>query len=289
MELKNRKTLKRQFENGKMPSEASFHDLIESMVNKVEDGFAKDMQHGLLLSPQGDSQRVMSFFERIDEDSPAWDIRLNPETENEKAEGIGFGEAGKDGEAGETRLFIENGGNVGIGTINPNLKLQVEGAVGMHARIGTYAKGTVDADRKWKDLPLGKGDDPYMTGCQAFEVVAQVNKEKFDKFAILHAIAICAFGRTKTIRKTGVYHPFAWNRLRLRWKKEKIGGKKKEDKVQDETNETKNGFKRHPRFKLQIKTASNYGTTTQDQEEGQIQIKYHISQLWLPDTSWMNL
>ena len=142
MEIFNRSTLKRFFQRGQIPTEVHFANLIDSTINKIDDGFAKNVEDGLKLSPIGDSQKLISFFEDIKETHSAWSISVNP---NERSKGLSISE-GKVG----SRLFMQKGGNIGLGTTSPLFPLEVDGAVGMKARIGTYPrKAVISADGEW--------------------------------------------------------------------------------------------------------------------------------------------
>ncbi len=90
MEIFNRSTLKRFFQRGQIPTEVHFANLIDSTINKIDDGFAKDVEDGLKLSPIGDSQKLISFFEDIKETHPAWSISVNP---NERSKGLSISES----------------------------------------------------------------------------------------------------------------------------------------------------------------------------------------------------
>ena len=46
----NRDSLKSVFTNGSRPNENNFGSLIDSMVNKVDDGISKNLKDGLILS-----------------------------------------------------------------------------------------------------------------------------------------------------------------------------------------------------------------------------------------------
>lgn len=118
-----------------------------------------------------------------------------------------------------------------------------QGHVASKERMVTNKEGKVPADGKWHDIVAG------LTGCHAFEIMAYSGVEGKGKYALMHAIAISTFGKSKSkISKTCAHYGFWWNKITLRW----VG-------------ETKN-------FGLQIKTMSNYG-------EGN-EIYFRISLLW---------
>lgn len=241
MALFNRDTLKNYFKRGSFPTEVHFSDLIDSTVNKVDDGFAKDMNDGLQLSPQGSSKKLMSFYENVKDKSSAWNISLNPDS---RSKGLSFA----DGE-GNNALFLQNGGQVGIGTTTPHYELEVGGMVGMQGRIGTFLVGEAPADGKWHTLIDG------LNHTHGFEVMAYASGlQTKGKYALTHAICLVTYGRSNSkIRQTRACYRWPWHRIRLRW-----------------TGSTYN-------YALQIKTGSHYGT---DENELPYKIHYRVTKLW---------
>lgn len=249
MALLNRETLKNFFRKGKFPSEVHFSDLIDSTVNKIDDGFAKSEQDGLQLAPQGESSRLISFFEKVSDALPRWQLNLKKE---EKSEGLSFDkvETGRDGQP-ETvsRLFLHQNGNVGVHTTEPAFPLEVNGAAAMKGRVGTCYAGQVEGDGKWHDIITG------LDGVHAFEIVARIDGPPSQgKYAISHAIAVSAFGKSRNrIRQTRSHFGWFWNRIEMRWK----------GSIRDNN--------------LQIRTRSHYGI---DPELGVCMIRYHVTSLW---------
>jgi hypothetical protein len=237
MNLKNRETLKEFFRKGKMPAEGNFEALIDSMVNRIDDGFSKDMEHGLMLSPEGSSKSLISFFRSIEQKNPAWTITIDAD---DKHRGLSFLEPGQQG---GIRLFLQEGGNIGIGTIEPNYKLEVNGLVGMKGRVGTFSSGTIPANGKWQNVIAD------LNGCHAFEIVARVGEPGKGRYALLYATAASTFGRSKSkITKMQAHYGWWWNKLRVRW--------------------TGSTFS----YGLQLRSRRNYGKD--------IMIHYHITKLW---------
>jgi hypothetical protein len=244
MAVLNRKTLKNFFRRGNMPTEVNFTDLIDSSVNKVDDGFSKNMEDGLQLAPTGSSRKVLSFFDNIKDASASWHISLNPTNRNK---GISISDNNDD-----TRFFVRDGGNIGIGTMQPRFALEVNGMVGMKGRVGTYATGEIPANREWHTILSG------LDSSNAFEIMAEVRGIKGrGRYAMMHAIALSTYGRSKSkIKKTHAYFGWFWNRISARW----IGD------VHD--------------YSLQLRTMSNYGM---DEHNEPIMIRFNVIRLWGSD------
>lgn len=226
IKLLNRQSLKVLFTAGARPKESNFFSLIDSMVNKVDDGISKTEKDGLILSPEGkESDRVISFYQNVEDELPQWSVSLDqkedkslsliaPVSETEETNAITF----------------QKSGAIGIGTQKPRTTLEVDGTLGVNTRVGTYKIGTVAADGEWHTIVSN------LDGCTAFEVMAQVGKKKKGRYALLHAHALSTFGRSRhKIRKTQAYYGWCWNKISIRF-----------------TGSTYN-------YSLQLKTRSNYG------------------------------
>jgi hypothetical protein len=243
MILMGRSQLKKYFKNGTVPVENHFSFLIDSMANKLDDGFSKDEDHGLMIAPTGRSEKLISFFDSIDEKSPAWYI----EKGTKENPGLSIGEGD-----GESRLFIQNGGNVGIGTMKPNHKLDVDGFVGMKGRVGTFLSGEVPANGRWHTIA---GD---LNHAQGFEVIARVGQKTSGRHAILHAFAFSTFGDSwQAIRRSSAFYRFFWHKISIRF-----------------SGSTFN-------YQLQVKTFMNYG---EDEDGRDIMIRFYITKLWDDET-----
>lgn len=203
MSVQNRSTLKSFFRKGQMPSEAHFNDLIESMINKVDDGMSKTIDDGLTLSPIGTSNKLISFYKSIEDKNPAWSVEVDSGTSN-----LNF----KD-HKGDSVLTLNNQGRIGIQQNQPRYELDVNGVAGMTGRIGTLEQGQIPADGKWHEVVVD------LDGCNAFEIMAGVGKQKTGKYALLHAIAISTYGKSRPkIRKTQAFYGVRCNKIQVRWR-----------------------------------------------------------------------
>jgi hypothetical protein len=238
-----REELKKYFRNGNIPSENDFGFLIESMINKQDDGISKDEIDGLLIYKSELSKRLLTFFNHIDETQPFFLV----ERDDKKIPSLKFCACNKSEKADseENSFFFHEGGKLGVGKrSNENYKLDVKGFVGMEGRIGTYKSGSVLADGQWHSVIKD------LDNCQAFEIVARAGVKGKGKFAMMHAIALSTYGRSRSkIRKTRAHYGFFWNKLNLRWK----------------------GDSTH-KYHLQLRSNCNYGYDTR--------IFYSITKLW---------
>jgi len=209
--LYNRDSLYEHFKNGTRPTENHFFDLINSTINKLDDGISKDFENGLQLAPQtqnnGNGEKVISFYEQLDGSSPLWTINL-----------IGAGRdkmlSIKNEQNKEVLLSLTQNGKIGINNADPKYDLDVNGTAGMKSRIGTFEQGIIKANNQWQ--PILKG----LKSCNMFEVVAMAYGEHGGgKYASLHAIASNAYsGKRGRIRCSRDYYGWKWwRRIGLRW------------------------------------------------------------------------
>ncbi len=202
MPLQNRDTLKNFFKKGNLPAESNFYDLIDSMINKVDDGMSKNLEEGLMLSPIGTSEKLMSFYKSIEDKSPAWSFNINR----------GDANLNINNHLGDSIVTLNRNGLVGINNINPQHELDVKGTVGMTGRIGTGYTGKILADGNWHPILT------ELNGCHALEIVAGVGKKKTGKYALIVANAISTFGKSKNkVKILQAHYGVRCNMIRLRW------------------------------------------------------------------------
>lgn len=130
IDKKDRSTLKSYFRKNSIPTESNFADLIDGMLNQKDDGIVKLPGDPLSIAAAGDAagpQKVINFYGNLAEANPAWMLQLNPRSDQNKPETAQAGFSISDGQ-GVSRLFIDKStGNVGIGMIHPQAKLDIEG------------------------------------------------------------------------------------------------------------------------------------------------------------------
>ena len=90
--------------------------MINSFVNRLDDGISKTKEEGLLLVPDQEvSDKLLSFYKLIDDEYPEWSVSLDI---NDKGKGLNFVKIDHDGEASST-LYLDKSGNVGISEPEP--------------------------------------------------------------------------------------------------------------------------------------------------------------------------
>ena len=77
MAKKDRNTLKKYFEAGRLPSSEQFADLIDSMLNVIEEGFDKTAEEGFKVSQIDNTGKLISFYENIEVKKSVWSLRLD--------------------------------------------------------------------------------------------------------------------------------------------------------------------------------------------------------------------
>lgn len=204
----NRESLYEKFKNGKRPIEKDFEDLINSTVNRLDDGISKNFDTGLELAPQGEhGEEILSLFEKINDLLPTWKFKLV-------------------GDSGRKRLCITNSveqdaisitpeNKVGINCSEPEFELDVAGVVASEGRVGTFAKGEVPADGQWRTILSN------LKGVNGFEMIAVAHAiEGQGKYAMLHAILLNAYsGHSGSIKKShNIFGWKWWKRINVRWK-----------------------------------------------------------------------
>lgn len=238
-----RELLKKYFKHGEIPTENHFSSLIDSMLNKQDDGFSKDDRNGFILSASPEAGRFITLYETMDDQAPFFVL----EKDNHESGGVKLTPGNPEGlgDSQQGSIYFHTNGNLGIGKRSlGEHRVEVQGFAGMDGRAGTYRKGSVPANGKWHSIVK------RLDNCQAFEIVARTGTKSSGKFAIVHAIAMRALGKSHgRIRRTGAHYGFFWNKIKLRWH------------VLD-----------NHQYELQIKTNSNYGPD--------VNVYYHVCKLW---------
>jgi hypothetical protein len=232
-----RDELEQLFKNGRIPSEKDFESLIGSTLNLKDDGLLKDPVEGLVIKPMGESDSLITFYSSIDDSVPFFGIKKIMDGRP----ALEIAPTGGDEKADKTEKAFVFQEDISLG-INQKpdegCKLSVKGIIGTEGRIGTLIKKKVPANGIWHDILLP--GSKYFDGCQILEIVARAGKLGSRKYAVMHALALTAFGGNGShprIRRTGAHFGFFWNRIRVRWRSVNVN-----------------------EFCLQVKTSSNYGT-----------------------------
>lgn len=246
----------------------AFEHLVDSSLNIKDDGIGLNPDHGLILTSKGPAKSLVSFYQKIsDKTMPLWTFSLDSA---KQTKGLNIMEGTT------SRLFIKNGGLIGINTVNPNYQLDINGLLGTKGLVGTYARGTIHADGKWHTLTNMRN----MEGCVMYEIIAHINDSKDKRFGLTLATMLLTHG--KRGYKNKVYSVAAgskwlWgkflNNIHFRW-------------VVDDLN-TEPGKER---YMIQIRSKSHYGMLDGQPKE----IFYRVKKLWdrefeleqYPDKEW---
>lgn len=262
MTKRNRKTLADHFVDGKMPTQESFGDLIDSMVNIIDDGFDKSAKDGMKVAQLDNNSKLISFYDEITVKEPLWSIAFSMSGYGGDSRGkknLNFFYGGNQlagltlASASEPETSQENTGNekirVGINKNNPERELDVRGVIASDGRIGREGKQEhqVRADGNWHPIIQG------LDGCHAFEIMAGVGKKHSGRYALLHAFALSTFNSKKgNITCHQAHYSSRCDQIDLRW----IG-------------EMHN-------YSLEMRTRCDYEQSATEE----IYIRYYITQLW---------
>lgn len=241
MALLTRSTLKNLFKRGNVPTEVNFADLIDSTVNKVDDGFAQSSTEGWMLATQGPDQKLLSFYESIRDPNSMFNVSLNP---SRHSKGLSFNDENND-----SVLFLRDNGNIGINTTLPRYKLEVKGMVAMEGRVGIYKTGEIPADGRWHTIL------DELEGMKAFEIFARAEGRKGrGRYAMTHAVALGLYGKGR-IEAIKASYGWFFQKIKFRWK----------GSIDS--------------YRLEMCTAGNYGFTDTN-NRNQAVVRYYIAKLW---------
>lgn len=211
MGVKNKESLKNYFQKGGIISEKQFIDLIDSSVNVIDDGIDVQPKDGLRLNPTGIFSRLISFFKKKTQKAPNYTLNIDFNDN----EGLSINNS-------EDKSVLKiSGDKVGVNIDNPEYDIHVNGIVGAKSRIGTYSKGSIDADGNWHKII----DD--LDGINVFEIVASasgtINK---GDYSVIYAIALSTFGGKRSRNIIKVFNAnwysfferfFSRRKIMLRW------------------------------------------------------------------------
>ncbi|MCB0641767.1 MAG: hypothetical protein KDC44_09020 [Phaeodactylibacter sp.] len=255
MAEKSREALVALFQRG--VTDKAYKDLIDSTFNKQDDQMTIRSDAGLILTPRGASSKLMSFSESIQEQSsPIWSVNFGGKVGRDKQGSIDLSIT----EGQEPRLYLQAGGNVGIGTDKPKYKLDVNGIAGMAGRVGTYMADQAPADGQWHTI-LDELD-----GVHGFEIMAHIIDSEDQRFGLTHALLLMSHGKKGyQNRVCSVEAGSSWlwgrffNKLAFRW-------------VVDGNNSSRN----QEYYAIQIKSRTHYGMRDGDTKK----IFFRVTKIW---------
>lgn len=173
-----RDELKKKFQNGRIPSAIDFSKLIDSMVNKLDDGFIKEEKNGFVFVPSNSNQKILSFRREINDKNIFFSIETDTGKKPANADDI-TNAAGDEGAednnpadqldqddeylrlipggndeaiADQKSFYFHKNGNLGIGkTCKPNFKLDVNGFLSVEGRVGSFQSEAVPPEENKKE------------------------------------------------------------------------------------------------------------------------------------------
>ena len=127
-DTKNRTELKSYFVTNSIPTEGSFSNLIDAMLNQKDDGVVKLPGNPLCIEASGDDagpKDAVHFYRDFADPEPDWTLNLNPLSNPDDPKSTRLGFSISDGK-GNSRLFIDRStGNIGIGVAAPTAQLSL--------------------------------------------------------------------------------------------------------------------------------------------------------------------
>lgn len=210
MALRGRKILKEFFSDGRRPSEQEFEDLIDSSVNRLDDGYSKNSKDGLKLSPKDEKGILMSFCAQSGTE-PSWFFSID----NEKNLLI----YQKTENSSPQKLLLNSKEPPSLVLKSP--KTVIEGDIELHGikkgqSVSDELQKELVADGKWHDVTTLKD------GVYVLEIVASIQGAPGDgEYAVLMGWATHAFGSHKKIKTVGSHYGFWGHKLKMRWYKKK--------------------------------------------------------------------
>ena len=246
-----RDVLRSRFKDKNVTAE-SYNSLIDSMINIHDDGIEKDSSDGLRLTTSGSSKKLMTFVDSAKNVNLRWKIEINP---SQREKGLSFSVDNNP----DSVLFLQEDGKIGIGTAQPQQKLDVRGIVSMEGRMGGLV-GSVDANGSFqtilKDVEPGS----------AFEVIAQIHDDIDGRYALTYGILLITRG------KDGGKAHYIENRASSKW----FWGKAMNDIIfHFEPGNSYSGGEE--KYLLQVKTRSHYDLGANRKPK---KIFYRITKLW---------
>jgi hypothetical protein len=296
MANRRRETLKNFFQNGRLPNQEHFRDLIDSNLNMVDEGFKKSAENGFeIYTPVGE-KAFISFFRDAgsghEDQSIAGNSRIPTPlwklTHGGNGEHLLF-QAPRPGGAAKPRtvILLDRAGRVGINADRRSAnaepsedyeldvlgrKRDYDGVIRSGGRQGWGPKGWRNS---LSDAPVTDGRWHNITedlqGCQAFEVMAGARDGAGNRVSLMHAIVVSTFNR-----RNPWWYWFLWRRMGIRYTYAYRGGRC--DKLELRWHGDTDG-NRNSQFKLQIRSKCNWEKTGGKA----VDIKCYVTRLWFDD------
>lgn len=226
MAERGREKLKEYFRNGSRPTETHFSDLIDSAVNRLDDGFNRSTKDGLKLTQKDPDGAAITLNEN---DKSSWKFSISKKN-------LIIAQTITDIDSNESEVERESKGALVINAPQTivNNEIIIEG-IRKGIDVKKMVKGPIKADGNWHTITnLGYG-------VHAMEIVASITGQPGSGgYAVLLAWASQAFGSKRKIKTVGSHFGFWGHKIKLRWKKDPNAGNLEKYQLQIRT---KNKYK----------------------------------------------
>ena len=145
-----RAQLKMYFAKNCIPTDSNFSDLIDGMLNQTDDGVFKPAGDPLCIAAVGDansSQKAINLYASVNDVNnagPAWIVQLNPRANPSDPTTARPGFSISDAN-GNSCLFIDKfSENLGIGTLTPVAKLDINGGANVGGALNVVGAATLN-------------------------------------------------------------------------------------------------------------------------------------------------
>ncbi len=207
--MKNRGELKEYFKSGKVPTEAQFAELIDSVVNIDDDGVIRTKQDGIVLYPEQEDSALASLFDVNMHKKPVQDESFIPPSWT-----LNIGD--------KRELLLKDERGTVILSIEQNRVASLYGSgIVEHKEKGNDEQSVfsqIPSDGIWHDLPVADGLRVIPAGYRIYNIFAvrRCHGREYDRMLEAEAgHSNGVFCQLSSSQK----HWYGWcGPIRLRWK-----------------------------------------------------------------------